>query len=91
MPTTTLCLTEREIREFYYKFKIDLSSPSIASKIIDKMYLLGLVLIDQEVDVVSVYSTESNTFIDYSLKQLESDNSNSNNELKALLKLMTRN
>jgi len=91
LPTTTLCLTEREVDRLNRDFAVDITDSRTASKLVENLYLLSLVLVDQSTEEVLVWDDENKKFLDYSLRELESGGRGNDNSLKAVLKILSRN
>lgn len=81
IPNATIVLTSYEVDYLQNKFAINLKSPVIGKKLINTLFLMAVVLIDEGSGTVSVLYDGDDTYQIYAYETLEREISMSNNKL----------
>lgn len=81
IPNTTFVLTSYEVDYLKNHYGIDLTKVSIAKKLMDSLFLMGIVLLDEGSGTVSIIYDEDDMYQTYALETLERDNAMNSNKL----------
>lgn len=81
IPNATIVLTSYEVDYLNNNYAIDLRKPVIARKLINDLFLMGLVIMDEGSNTVSIIFDKDDIYQTYALETLERDNSMNSNKL----------
>lgn len=91
MPNTTLVISKEEVDYIYTKFGIDLMNTTVAYKIINDYFLLGLVVVDNATQIAHFLFEGNAGYDSVTFSSLERENSNDAEKFKEMLKVINRN
>ena len=81
IPNATIVVTSYEVDVLQQQYAIDLKNSSIAKKLINSLFLMAFVIMDEGTGTISVLYDGDNSFQTYALETLERDNSMNSNKL----------
>lgn len=81
LPTATIVLSQYEVDYLKENFAIDLRKPILAKKLLDSLFLMAFVIIDDGTGTVSVFDDGDTVFQTYSIEVLERDQTLNSNKL----------
>ena len=81
IPNSTLAISSYEVNQLLDKYGIDLTSDATAKKLIESMFLMSLVILDEGTGTVSIMYDGNKTFQTYLIDTLERDNAMNSNKL----------
>ena len=81
IPNTTLVITQYEADYLQTHFAIDVTNSKIARRLVDAMFLMALIIVDDGAGTVDILYDGSAAFQTYSLETLEREVSMSSNKL----------
>ena len=81
IPNTTLVITQYEADYLRDHYAIDITSSKIARKLVDSMFLMALIIVDEGTGTVEILYDGSSAYQTYSLETLEREVSLSSNRL----------
>lgn len=91
LPTATIVLSQYEVDYLSENFGVDLRKPIIVRKLLDSLFLMAFVIIDEGTGTVSVFDDGDSVFQTYSIEMLERDQNLFNNKLgKEIGRMTTR-
>ena len=91
LPTATIVLSQVEVDYLSENFGVDLRKSSIAKKLLDSLFLMAFIIIDEGTGTVSIFDDGDSNFQTYSIEALERDQTlNSNKMGKEIGRMIAR-
>ena len=81
IPNATIVVTSYEVDVLQQQYAIDLKNSSVAKKLINSLFLMAFVIMDEGTGTISVLYDGDSSFQTYALETLERDNSMNSNKL----------
>lgn len=81
IPNATIVVTSYEVDVLQQQYAIDLRNSSIARKLINSLFLMAFVIMDEGTGTISVLYDGDSSYQTYALETLERDNSMNSNKL----------
>lgn len=81
IPNATIVITSYEADYLQNNFAIDVRNPIIANRLINSMFLMSFVIMDEGTGTISIFYDGDDSYQTYSLETLERDNSLNSNKL----------
>lgn len=74
IPNATIAISRNEVDALKEQYAVDVMDSTIAKKLIDSLFLMAFVIIDEGSDTVSVFYEDSGSFETYSVDVLQREN-----------------
>ena len=81
IPNATIVITSYEADILQQKYAIDVTNTSIAKKLLNSLFLMAFVIMDEGTGTISILYDGDDAFQTYALETLERDNSMNSNKL----------
>lgn len=92
IPNATVVITSYEANYLENKFAINVRDEKIAKKLIDSMFLMAFIIMDEGTGTISILYDGDDSYQVYALETLERDNMMTNNKLgKEIGRMISRN
>lgn len=90
IPNASLVLSIDEVEILRNEHNVDVMNEKMANLLIDRLYLLSLVIVDPSIEVAYFKFDGEKSFQKYSFTALERENSNATREVKNIMQVMSR-
>lgn len=91
IPNATIVISRREVEELKDKYAVDVMDRAVAQKLIESLFLMAFVVLDEGTDTISIMYGGSTSFETYSIDVVQRENRASSNQLSRVIGSMMAN
>ena len=92
VPNATMVITRYDVANVKTKYGFDLMNPSFGKKLMDSLFLMTLIIVDDASDIVYIMYDGQNMYQSYSLEVLDKETASNNGKIsKEIMRMIGNN